>query len=108
MNFKTILASLVLSLALALPAFAAGQVDINSADAKTLAEGLNGVGLSNANSDWECLPALRFKPYCKQQVAVAAVSDSDSQVGVSKQLVNTPSPAPGSTKRHGLPQPIAH
>jgi competence protein ComEA len=50
MNFKTILASLVLSLALALPAFAAGQVDINSADAKTLAEGLNGVGLSKAEA----------------------------------------------------------
>jgi competence protein ComEA len=50
MNFKTILASLVLSLALALPVFAAGQVDINSADAKTLAEGLNGVGLSKAEA----------------------------------------------------------
>ena len=50
MNFKTILTSVVLSLALALPAFAAGQVDINSADAKTLAEGLNGVGLSKAEA----------------------------------------------------------
>lgn len=50
MNFKTLLASLVLSLALALPAFATEQVDINSADAKTLAEGLNGVGLSKAEA----------------------------------------------------------
>ena len=50
MNFKTLLASLVLSLALALPAFAAEQVDINSADAKTLAEGLNGVGMSKAEA----------------------------------------------------------
>ncbi|MEO7936250.1 MAG: ComEA family DNA-binding protein [Dokdonella sp.] len=50
MNIKTILASLVLSLALALPAFAAEQVDINSADATTLAEGLNGVGMSKAEA----------------------------------------------------------
>ncbi len=50
MNFKTLLASLVLSLALALPAFAAEQVDINSADARTLAEGLNGVGMSKAEA----------------------------------------------------------
>ncbi len=50
MNFKTILATVVLSLALALPAFAAGQVDINKADAKTLAEGLNGIGLSKAEA----------------------------------------------------------
>ena len=50
MNFKTLLASLVLSLALALPAFAAESVDINSADAKTLAEGLNGVGMSKAEA----------------------------------------------------------
>jgi len=50
MNFKSALASLVLSLALALPAFAAEPVDINSADAKTLAEGLNGVGMSKAEA----------------------------------------------------------
>jgi competence protein ComEA len=50
MNLKTVLASLVLSLALALPAFAAGPVDINSADAKTLAEGLTGVGMSKAEA----------------------------------------------------------
>ena len=50
MNIKTLLASLVLSLALALPAFAAESVDINSADAKTLAEGLNGVGMSKAEA----------------------------------------------------------
>lgn len=50
MNFRTILSSLVLSLALALPAFAAGQVDINSADAKALAEGLTGVGMSKAEA----------------------------------------------------------
>ena len=50
MNFKTLLASLVLSLALALPAFAAEPVDINSADAQTLAEGLNGVGMSKAEA----------------------------------------------------------
>jgi competence protein ComEA len=50
MNLKTVLASLVLSLALALPAFAADPVDINSADAKTLAEGLTGVGMSKAEA----------------------------------------------------------
>ncbi len=50
MNFKSILASLALSLALALPAFASEPVDINTADATTLAEGLNGIGLSKAEA----------------------------------------------------------
>jgi competence protein ComEA len=50
MNMKSILASLILSCALALPAFAAEPVDINTADAKTLAEGLNGIGMSKAEA----------------------------------------------------------
>lgn len=50
MNIKSILAALVLSLALALPAFASEPVDINTADAKTLAEGLNGIGMSKAEA----------------------------------------------------------
>lgn len=50
MNMKSILASLILSCALALPAFAAGPVDINTADAQTLAEGLNGIGMSKAEA----------------------------------------------------------
>lgn len=50
MNFKSILAALVLSLALALPAFASEPVDINTADAKTLAEGLSGIGMSKAEA----------------------------------------------------------
>ena len=37
-------------LAFALPAFASAQVDINSADAKTLAESLDGVGLVKAEA----------------------------------------------------------
>ena len=41
---------LLLLLALALPTLAAAQVDINSADAKTLAETLNGVGLVKAEA----------------------------------------------------------
>jgi competence protein ComEA len=41
---------LILLLALALPTLAAAQVDINSADAKTLAETLNGVGLVKAEA----------------------------------------------------------
>jgi competence protein ComEA len=41
---------LVLLLALALPTLAAAQVDINSADAKTLAQALNGVGLVKAEA----------------------------------------------------------
>jgi len=50
MNIRTILGSLVLSLALFAPAFAASPVDINSADAQTLADGLNGIGLSKAQA----------------------------------------------------------
>jgi len=50
MNLKSILAALVLSLALAFPAFASGPVDINTADAQELAEGLTGIGLSKAEA----------------------------------------------------------
>jgi competence protein ComEA len=48
---------LISLLALALPTLAAAQVDINSADAKTLAETLNGVGLVKA----EAIVAYRTK-----------------------------------------------
>ena len=40
----------VLLLCLAVPAFAASQVDINSADARTLAQSLDGVGLAKAEA----------------------------------------------------------
>lgn len=51
-KFSLILKSLLLSLALALSfsAFAAGPVNINTADATTLAAGLNGVGPSKAQA----------------------------------------------------------
>ena len=45
-----VLKSLVLSLALAASALAADRVDINRADAATLAEVLNGVGLAKAEA----------------------------------------------------------
>jgi len=41
---------LILALACALPSFAFAQVDINHADAKTLAEALQGVGLVKAEA----------------------------------------------------------
>jgi competence protein ComEA len=41
---------LLIALCLTLPAFAGTQVDINSADAKTLAQSLDGVGLSKAEA----------------------------------------------------------
>lgn len=44
------LASLVLLLACALPAFAATPVDINHADATTIANSLDGIGMSKANA----------------------------------------------------------
>jgi competence protein ComEA len=50
MNLKIIIATLVLALALAFPAFASEPVNINTADAKTLAEGLNGIGMSKAEA----------------------------------------------------------
>jgi competence protein ComEA len=41
---------LILLLAFALPSLAAAQVDINSADARTLAETLSGIGLVKAEA----------------------------------------------------------
>jgi competence protein ComEA len=49
-TFSTLLKSLVLSLALAASAFAAGKVDINTADAATIAATLNGVGEAKAEA----------------------------------------------------------
>jgi competence protein ComEA len=48
--FKKIAAVAVLSLAFALPAFAATPVNINSADAETIAKSLDGIGLSKAKA----------------------------------------------------------
>ncbi|MEO6966897.1 MAG: helix-hairpin-helix domain-containing protein [Rhodanobacteraceae bacterium] len=47
---RNILAALVLSLACALPAFAATPVDVNHADAAAIATSLDGIGLSKANA----------------------------------------------------------
>lgn len=44
------LAALALSLAFALPVFAATPVDVNHANAQTIAAALDGVGLSKANA----------------------------------------------------------
>jgi len=43
-------ALLLLSLLASMPAFARAQVDLNHADARTLAEGLHGVGLVKAEA----------------------------------------------------------
>jgi len=47
---RNTLATLALALACALPAFAATPVDINHADATTIANSLDGIGLSKANA----------------------------------------------------------
>jgi competence protein ComEA len=48
--FKKTLCALALSLAMALPAFAATPVNINTADAQTIATSLDGVGISKAEA----------------------------------------------------------
>ena len=47
---KKTVAAIMLAFAFALPAVAANPVDINSADARTLAENLHGVGLGKAEA----------------------------------------------------------
>lgn len=49
-TFTLILKSLLLSLVLSFSAFAAGPVNINTADATTLAANLNGVGAAKAQA----------------------------------------------------------
>lgn len=46
--FKRTLAALALSLAIALPTFAATPVNVNKADAQTIATSLDGIGMSKA------------------------------------------------------------
>ncbi len=49
-KFALVLKSLLLSLVLSFSALAAGPVNINTADAATLAAGLHGVGLAKAQA----------------------------------------------------------
>lgn len=49
-KFTTLIQSLMLSLALTASAFAAGKVNVNTADAATIASTLNGVGESKAEA----------------------------------------------------------
>ncbi len=46
--FKNTLVALALCLAMALPAFAATPVNVNKADAQTIAASLDGIGMSKA------------------------------------------------------------
>ncbi len=87
MNMKSILASLILSCALALPAFAADPVDINTADAKTLAEGLVGVGLSKA----EAIVAYREEngPFASVDELARVKGIGDRTVERNRELMST-------------------
>src|SRR5688572_28420452 len=49
-KFALVLKSLLLSLALSASAFAAGKVNINTADAGTIAASLNGIGQAKAEA----------------------------------------------------------
>ena len=49
-KFATVLSSLALSLVLSASAFAASKVNVNTADAATIAESLNGVGQAKAEA----------------------------------------------------------
>lgn len=48
--YRNTLAALALALAFALPAFAATPVNVNKADAQTIATSLDGVGMSKAEA----------------------------------------------------------
>ena len=48
--FKRLFAALALCLAIALPAFAATPVNVNKADAQTIATSLDGIGMSKAEA----------------------------------------------------------
>jgi competence protein ComEA len=50
MNFRSLLAALALTATLALPAFAATPVNVNKADAATIAKSLDGIGKSKAQA----------------------------------------------------------
>ena len=50
MNTKHLLATLALGMALSLSAFAATPVNVNQADAATIAKSLDGIGMSKAQA----------------------------------------------------------
>ncbi|MGH8126454.1 MAG: ComEA family DNA-binding protein [Rhodanobacteraceae bacterium] len=76
--FKQTLAALALCLAIALPAIAATPVNINKADAQTIAASLDGVGLAKA----EAIVAYR-----KAHGPFKSVADLDNVKGVGAKTV---------------------
>lgn len=77
-SIRQLLVALVLALAFACPVMAASPVDINSASAKVLAEGLQGVGLSKA----EAIVAYR-----EQHGPFRSVEQLDKVKGIGKKTV---------------------
>jgi competence protein ComEA len=78
-SLKTLLLSLVLSFAMSLSAFAAASVDINSADAASIAKALNGIGQKKA----EAIVAYR-----KEHGAFKSADELTHVKGVSQNLVD--------------------
>lgn len=77
-SIRQLLVALVLAFAFACPAMAASQVDINHADAKALAQGLQGIGLSKA----EAIVAYR-----EQHGPFRSVEQLDKVKGIGKKTV---------------------
>jgi competence protein ComEA len=105
MKFIVPLIFCILAFAQAVPAFGATQVDINSADAKTLAQALDGVGLVKA----EAIVAYR-----NAHGPFESVDDLAKVKGIGPRIIEEnreaivfgkPAPAPGP--RGGSPHSMA-
>ena len=77
-TFSLILKSLLLSLVLSFPAFAAGPVNINTADAAALSANLHGVGPAKAQA---------IVKYRKEHGDFASVDDLEKVKGIGPETV---------------------
>ncbi|MGH8113683.1 MAG: ComEA family DNA-binding protein [Rhodanobacteraceae bacterium] len=96
--FKKTLAALALCFAFALPAFAATPVNINKADAQTIANSLDGIGLAKA----EAIVAYR-----SAQGPFKSVDDVGNVKGVGEKTLTRNREAillTGSTKAASAPE----
>ena len=95
----------ILAFILATPAFGATQVDINSADAKTLAQALNGVGLVKA----EAIVAYRnaHGPFESVDDLAKVKGIGPRVIEENREALVVGKPTPTQAPRGGSPQSMA-
>ena len=105
MKFNIIRFIFLTALCIAAPAFAGAQVDINSADAKTLAQALDGVGLVKA----EAIVAYRnaHGPFESVEDLAKVKGIGPHIIEANREAIVFGKPTPVEPRRGGSPHSLA-